>query len=115
MLFEVDTSVWLWESTGTLLEKRAAAAAVYHPDLLGKEEYALRAQASIPLRTKRPPDNQKLPAPLTTRAGRADQDGHPGKVKARGGGGRSEEGMGAGIITKALNTSSDELFIFDKD
>jgi len=35
--------------------------------------------------------------PLTTRAGRADQDVHPGKVKARGGGGRSEEGMGAGI------------------
>jgi len=45
-----------------LLEKQAAAA-VYHPDLLGKEEYALRAQASIPLRTKKPPDNQKSPAP----------------------------------------------------
>jgi len=90
-------SVWLRESTGTLLEKRAAAA-VYHPDLPGKEEYALRAQASIPLRTKRPLDNQKSPASRhTTRAGGADRKGHPGKVKARGGGGRSEEGMGAGI------------------
>ncbi len=76
----------------------------------------MRAQASIPLRTKRPPDNQKSPASRhTTRAGGADRNEHPGKVKARGGGGRSEEGMGAGIIAKALNTSSDELFIFDED
>ena len=26
-------------------------------------------------------------------------EGHPGRVKARGGGGREEEGMGAGIIS----------------
>jgi len=29
----------------------------------------------------------------------ADRDGHPGGVKARGGGGRDEDGTGAGIIS----------------
>jgi len=42
-------------------------------------------------------NNRKAPAsPRTTRTGGADQEGHPGIVKARGGGGRDEEGTGAG-------------------
>jgi len=41
--------------------------------------------------------NRKAPtSPHTTRAGGADQDGHLGRVKARGGGRRAEEGRGAG-------------------
>ena len=37
-------------------------------------------------------DTEKAPAsPHTTRAGGADRDGHPGGVKARGGGGKAEE------------------------
>ena len=40
--------------TGTLLEKRAATAAVCHPNLLGKEEYAWQAQASIPASHPKP-------------------------------------------------------------
>jgi hypothetical protein len=36
-------------------------------------------------------------------------------VKLRGGGRRTGEGMEAGIIAKAQNTSSDELFIFDEN
>ena len=35
--------------------------------------------------------------PHTTRTGGADRDGHPGRVKVRGGGRRAEEGRGAGI------------------
>jgi hypothetical protein len=34
-------------STGSLLEKRAAAAAVCHPDLLGKTEHARRVLAML--------------------------------------------------------------------
>ena len=39
-----------------------------------------------------------LPAPHTTRAGGADQEGHPGRVKARRGGRRTEEKMETRII-----------------
>jgi|GEM_PF-5935894 len=42
--------------------------------------------------------NRKAPAsPLTKRTDGADQNGHLGKVKARRGGRRAEERMGAGI------------------
>jgi hypothetical protein len=44
------------ENTSTLLENRFDAVAAYYIDFLGKEEYALRAQASISLRTKRQPE-----------------------------------------------------------
>ena len=58
----------------------------------------------------------KAPAsPHTTRAGESRSGGHQGKVETRRGGGRAEKGMEAGIIAKALNTSSDELFIFYED
>jgi len=42
--------------------------------------------------------NRKAPAcPHTTRPGRAYQDRHPARVKAKGGGRKAEEGMGAGF------------------
>ena len=48
-----------------------------------------------PLLTKARRNNRKAPAnPHTTRAGRADQEGHPGRVKMRGGGRRAEKGDG---------------------
>jgi len=57
-------------------------------------------QASIPHFTpKARRNNRKAPAsPHTTRAGGAEREGHPGIVKAKGGGGRNEECMGtAGV------------------
>jgi len=40
----------------------------------------------------------KAPAsPHTTRAGEADRDGHPGRVKVKGGGRRAGEGWGEEI------------------
>ncbi|MCG7847727.1 MAG: hypothetical protein MIO93_00920 [ANME-2 cluster archaeon] len=42
--------------------------------------------------------NRKAPdSPHTTRAGGADRDRHPGRVKARRGGRSAEDGMGAGF------------------
>ena len=50
-------------------------------------------------------------SPHTTRAGGADREGHPGRVKARGGGRRAEEGMGAGVhwhlTAKGAKTAKD--------
>jgi len=45
-----------------------------------------------------PRGTTKAPASShTTRAGGAEREGHPGRVKPRGGGRRAEEWMGAGI------------------
>ncbi|MBC2698901.1 MAG: hypothetical protein HF974_11340 [ANME-2 cluster archaeon] len=42
----------------------------------------------------------KAPAsPHTTRAGEAYREGHPSRVKARGGGGKDEEGTGLEFIS----------------
>ncbi len=57
-------------------------------------------QASIPTSHPKPAGiiEKRLPAPLTTRAGGADRDGHPCGVKVRGGGRRAEEEMGASEV-----------------
>jgi len=45
-------------------------------------------------RTTRPIE-KRLPPPTPQEQAESDQDGHPGKVKAKGGGRRAEERMGA--------------------
>jgi len=48
----------------------------------------------------------------TTRAGGADRDGHPARVKARGGGRRAEEGKGA--IFSKLQPYLKALLVFQQ-